>query len=226
MKVDGDVLFCNLPKRGSVYSGKAQAVTLIKGQGNQLVYEDYHITYPADWPKMEERVPTVLSQLEKTLHEVQQLAPTTVQSLPKAIVFSSFGLSSFMANDHLVYNTQDLYAIDKYHMGQDFYEKMLRLSVQQKGSYVMYNEWIHMATRFLMQKRGLQVIDWSRSFQSYVLPKSEQELIKSIYIAFQQLSLEQKQQFLRKWYQEMDETWTWNQVLELVKGSGSIGYLH
>lgn len=226
LKVDGDVLFCNLPKRGSVYSGKAQAVTLIKGQGNQLVYEDYHITYPADWPKMEERVPTVLSQLEKTLHEVQQLAPTTVQSLPKAIVFSSFGLSSFMANDHLVYNTQDLYAIDKYHMGQDFYEKMLRLSVQPKGSYVMYNEWIHAAAQFLMEKRDLRKIDMFRSHQSDVLPKSKQELIKSIYFAFQQLSLEQKQQFLRKWYQEMDETWTWNQVLELVKGSGSIGYLH
>lgn len=226
LKVDGDVLFCNLPKRGSVYSGKAQAVTLIKGQGNQLVYEDYHITYPADWPKMEERVPTVLSQLEKTLHEVQQLAPTTVQSLPKAIVFSSFGLSSFMANDHLVYNTQDLYAIDKYHMGQDFYEKMLRLSVQPKGSFVMYNEWIHAAAQFLMEKRDLRKIDMFRSHQSDVLPKSKQELIKSIYIAFQQLSLEQKQQFLRKWYQEMDETWTWNQVLELVKGAGSIGYLH
>jgi hypothetical protein len=226
LKVDGDVLFCNLPKRGSVYSGEAQAVTLIKGQGNQLVYEDYHITYPADWPKMEERVPTVLSQLEKTLHEVQQLAPTTVQSLPKAIVFSSFGLSSFMANDHLVYNTQDLYAIDKYHMKQDFYEKMLRLSVQPKGSFVMYNEWIHAAAQFLMEKRDLRKIDMFRSHQSDVLPKSKQELIKSIYFAFQQLSLEQKQQFLRKWYQEMDETWTWNQVLELVKGSGSIGYLH
>lgn len=226
LKVDGDVLFCNLPKRGSVYSGEAQAVTLIKGQGNQLVYEDYHITYPADWPKMEERVPTVLSQLEKTLHEVQQLAPTTVQSLPKAIVFSSFGLSSFMANDHLVYNTQDLYAIDKYHMKQDFYEKMLRLSVQRKGSYIMYNEWIHMATQFMMQKRGLQIVPTLRSFPSYSLPKADQELIESIYHYFHQLSLEQQQQFLRQWYQEMDETWTWNQVLELVKGSGSIGYLH
>ncbi|QSB49026.1 ABC transporter permease [Parageobacillus toebii] len=226
LKVDGDVLFCNLPKRGSVYSGEAQAVTLIKGQGNQLVYEDYHITYPADWPKMEERVPTVLSQLEKTLHEVQQLAPTIVQSLPKAIVFSSFGLSSFMANDHLVYNTQDLYAIDKYHMRQDFYEKMLRLSVQPKGSFVMYNEWIHAAAQFLMEKRDLRKIDMFRSHQSDVLPKSKQELIKSIYFAFQQLSLEQKQQFLRKWYQEMDETWTWDQVSQLVKESGAIGYLH
>jgi hypothetical protein len=226
LKVDGDVLFCNLPKRGAVYSGEAQAVTLIKGQGHRLVYKGYQITYPADWPKMNERVSTVMPQLEEAFQNVRQLAPTTVSSLPKAIVFSSFGLSSFMADDHLVYNTGDLYAIDKYHLDQDFYEEMLRLSVQQKGSYVMYNEWIHMATRFLMQKRGLQVIDWSRSFQSYVLPKSEQELIKSIYIAFQQLSLEQKQQFLRKWYQEMDETWTWDQVSQLVKESGAIGYLH
>jgi hypothetical protein len=226
LEVDDEVLFCNLPRRGTVYSGKAQAVTLIKGQGNQLIYGDYHITYPVDWPKMEERVPTVLSQLERALHEVQQFAPTTVQSLPKAIVFSSFGLSSLMANDHLVYNTQDSYAIDKYHMGQDFYEKMLRLSVQRKGTYVMYNEWIHMATQFMIQKRGLQIVLTPRSHLSDVLPKADQELIESIYHYFHQLSLEQQQQFLRKWYEEMDETWTWNQVLELVKGSGSIGYLH
>ncbi|OXB93741.1 ABC transporter permease [Parageobacillus galactosidasius] len=226
LKVDGDVLFCNLPKRGSVYSGEAQAVTLIKGQGHRFVYKGYQIIYPVDWPKMDERVSTVVPQLEEAFQDVRQLAPTTVSSLPKTIVFSSFGLSSFMANDHLVYNTNNSYAIDKYHLEQDFYEKMLRLSVQPKGSFVMYNEWIHAAAQFLMEKRDLRKIDMFRSHQSDVLPKSKQELIKSIYFAFQQLSLEQKQQFLRKWYQEMDETWTWDQVSQLVKESGAIGYLH
>jgi hypothetical protein len=219
-------LFCNLPRRGKVYSGKAQAVTLIKGQGNQLMYGDYHITYPADWPKMEERVPTVLSQLEKTLHEVQQLAPTTVQSLPKAIVFSAYGLSSLMTKDHLVYNTGYSYAVDGYETTKDFQEKILQLSVQRKGSYIMYNEWINMARQFIRQKNDWKIDYNGRSFVYDSLPKAEQELIESIYHYFHQLSLEQQQQFLRKWYEEMDETWTWNQVLDLVKGSGSIGYLH
>jgi hypothetical protein len=215
-----EVLFCNLPRRGKVYSGNAQAVTLIKGQGNQLIYGDYHITYPADWTKMEDRVPTVLSQLEKTLYEVQQLAPTTIQSLPKAIVFSNYGLSSLMTKDHLVYNTGYGDAVDAYDTTKDFQEKILQLSVQRKGSYIMHNEWINMASQFIRQKNDWKIDYNGRSFKSDSLPKAEQELIESIYHYFHQLNLEQQQQFLRKWYQEMDETWTWNQVLDLVKEWG------
>ncbi|MBE2912228.1 ABC transporter permease [Anoxybacillus flavithermus] len=225
LKVDGNVLFCNLPKRGAVYYGKAQAVTLIKGQGNQLVYKVYQITYPADWPNMGERVSTVVTQLEKAFQDVRQLAQTDVSILPKRIVFSSFGLSEFMADDHLVYNT-DFRSIATFHLEQDYYEKMLRLSVRPKEPPIMYNEWIRLSTRFLMQKSELQVIDWSISFQSYVLPKSDQEQIELIYSAFRQLTPEKKQQFLRTWYEKMDETWTWEQVLQLVKESGTIGDLH
>ncbi|KAF0994603.1 hypothetical protein BJQ97_01245 [Geobacillus sp. TFV-3] len=87
------------------FYGKAQAVTLIKGQGHQLVDLGYEITYPADWPHMAERAPTVIRQMEKTFRHVQQIASTAVSSLPNRIVFSSSGLSSFMAHDHLVYNT-------------------------------------------------------------------------------------------------------------------------
>ncbi|KHF27250.1 hypothetical protein LR68_03946 [Anoxybacillus sp. BCO1] len=53
-----------------------------------------------------------------------------------------------------------------------------------------------------------------------------QKQIESIYESFQPLSLEQKQQFLRTWYEKMDETWTWDHVLQLVKESGTIGDLH
>ncbi len=81
------MLFCNLPKRGEVYYGKAQAVTLIKGQGNQLVYKGYQITYPADWPDMGERVSTVVPQLEKAFQDVRQLAQTDVSILPKELYF-------------------------------------------------------------------------------------------------------------------------------------------
>ncbi|GIW50573.1 MAG: hypothetical protein KatS3mg080_1184 [Anoxybacillus sp.] len=227
MKVDGDVLFCNLPKRGEVYYGKAQAVTLIKGQGNQLVYKGYQITYPADWPDMGERVSTVVPQLEKAFQDVRQLAQTDVSILPKRIVFSSFGLSSFMTDDHLIYNTNDLYAIDQYILDRNFYEEMLFLSVPPKGSLIMYHEWISLAIRWLMQKNELSAIEWvSKSYLFVAQPLSVQKQIESIYKSFQPLSLEQKQQFLRTWYEKMDETWTWEQVLQLVKESGTIGDLH
>ncbi|WP_060788761.1 ABC transporter permease [Geobacillus zalihae] len=227
LNVDGDVLFCNVPKRGTVYRGKAQAVTLIKGQGHQLVDQGYEITYPADWPHMAERAPTVIHQMEKTFRHVQQIASTAVSSLPNKIVFSSFGLSSFLANDHLVYNTNDLYGIDQYIMEQNFYEKILRLSVPPKGSRIMYNEWISLATRWLMQKQGLSVIDWSSKsewFESQ--PSSVKKQIEAIYQAFQPLDVDQKQQCLRTWYANMDDGWTWDRIFEMMQEVNGVGGRH
>ncbi|QHN48846.1 ABC transporter permease [Geobacillus stearothermophilus] len=227
LNVDGDVLFCNVPKRGTVYRGKAQAVTLIKGQGHQLVDQGYEITYPADWPHMAERAPTVIHQMEKTFRHVQQIASTAVSSLPNKIVFSSFGLSSFLANDHLVYNTNDLYGIDQYIMEQNFYEKILRLSVPPKGSRIMYNEWISMATRWLMQKNDLPVIDWSSKsewFESQ--PSSVKKQIEAIYQAFQPLDVDQKQQCLRTWYANMDDGWTWDRIFEMMQEVNGVGGRH
>lgn len=212
-----DVLFSNLPRHGGVYSGKSQAVTLIKGQGNQLTYDDYHITYPADWPEMKERVPTVLSQLETTLHEAQQFAPTTIQTMPTAIVFSNYGLSSLMTKDHLVYNTGYGDAVDAYDVTKDFQEKILQLAVQRKGSYKLYREWVNMGSQFIRQKMNWKIDVNGRSVDSYTLPEAEQESIELIYHNFQQLNLEQRQQFLRQWYEKMDEMSTWDQVLDLVE---------
>ncbi|KZM53833.1 hypothetical protein A3Q36_09890 [Geobacillus stearothermophilus] len=227
LNVDGDVLFCNVPKRGTVYRGRAQAVTLIKGQGHQLVDQGYEITYPADWPHMAERAPTVIHQMEKTFRHVQQIASTAVSSLPNKIVFSSFGLSSFLANDHLVYNTNDLYGIDQYIMEQNFYEKILRLSVPPKGSRIMYNEWISLATRWLMQKNDLPVIDWSSKsewFESQ--PSSVKKQIEAIYQAFQPLDVDQKQQCLRTWYANMDDGWTWDRIFEMMQEVNGVGGRH
>ncbi|BBW96770.1 ABC transporter permease [Geobacillus sp. FSL W8-0032] len=227
LNVDGDVLFCNVPKRGTVYRGKAQAVTLIKGQGHQLVDQGYEIIYPADWPHMAERAPTVIRQMEKTFRHVQQIASTAVSSLPNKIVFSSFGLSSFLAHDHLVYNTDDLYGIDQYIMEQNFYEKILRLSVPPKGSRIMYNEWISLATRWLMQKNDLPVIDWSSKsewFESQ--PQSVQKQIESVYSEFQSLDVDQKQQLLRTWYENMDDAWTWDRVIEIMQEVKGVGGRH
>jgi hypothetical protein len=212
-----NALFCNLPKQGEVYRGKAQAVSLIKGQGHQLTYGDYQITYPADWPKMKERVPTVLSLLEKTLHEIQQLAPTTVQSLPKAIVFSNYELSSLMTKDHLIYDTGYGDPVDDYETTKDFQENILELTVQRKNPYSMHREWIHMASHYIRDKNGWRVDLYRRTSYSDNLPKAEQEIVDSIYQAFYQLDVEQQQQFLKKWYEEMDAALTWHQVLDLAE---------
>lgn len=212
-----EVLFSNLSRKGELYNGEAQAVTLIKGQGNQLTYGNYHITYPSDWPKMKERVPKVLSQLKQTVHEVKQLAPATIQSLPTSIVFSNYGLSSLVTKDHLVYNTNYGDAVDSYETTKDFQENLLKLAVQRKGSYKLYREWTNLSSQFIRQKNNWKIESKERSVDSFSLPKEEQESIEFIYHHFYQLNQEQQQQFLREWYQKMDEKWTWDQVLDLVK---------
>lgn len=216
LKVE-EALFSNLPKHGDVYSGESQAVTLINGQGNQLTFGDYHITYPADWPKMKERVPTVVSQLEKTLNDVQLLAPTTVQSLPTVIVFSNYGLSSLMTKDHLIFNTGYGVAVDAHDTTKDLQEIILQLAVQNKGLYTLHKEWVNMASQYIREKNEWVIDLKGRSSESYFLAKVEQESIDVIYHYFYGLNLEQQQHFLREWYKKMDETWTWNQVLDLVE---------
>ncbi|WP_307343762.1 hypothetical protein [Caldalkalibacillus uzonensis] len=101
---------------------------------------------------------------------------------------------------------------------KDFQENILQLSVQRKGSFMMHREWVNLASRFIRQKNEWQ-IDYFvvRSAESFLLPKAEQESIERIYHYFYQLNLEEQQQFLREWYEAMDETWTWDQVLELLK---------
>lgn len=202
-------LFCNLPRQGEVYSGDSQAITLIKGQGNKIAYRDYYITYPADWPKMKERAPKVLAQLETTFHEVQQLAPTTVESLPTSIVFSRYGLSSLMTKDHLVYNTGYGDAVDSYDTLKDFQEQILQLSVQNKGPYMLFREWVYMSSRFIREKN-----EWE--LEPLIL-RTEDKSVELIHQYFLPLTFEQKQHFLKKWYEEMDDWWTWEQVLNLLK---------
>ncbi|KZR60084.1 ABC transporter permease [Pseudobacillus badius] len=212
-----EVLFSNLPRQGDEYSGEAQAVTIIKGQGKQLIYGDYNITYPADWPKMKERVPKVLSQLEKTIYEVQQLVPEAIQLLPKSIVFSNYGLSSLVTKDHLVYNTNYGDAVDSYETTKDFQENLLKLAVQKKGPYKLYREWLYLSSQFIRQKNNWKIESRERSVDSFSLPKAEQESIEFIYHSFYQLNDKQQRQFLSGWYEKMNGNWTWDQVLDLIK---------
>ncbi|AXI01092.1 ABC transporter permease [Sporosarcina sp. PTS2304] len=212
-----DVLFCNLPKQGDIYSGESQAVSLIKGQGKQLTFGDYSITYPADWPKMKEKVGTVLSQLETTVQEVQLLAPTTIQALPTTIVFSRFSPDPLMTKDHLVYNTSYREAVDDYEVTKDFQQELLKLFVQRKGPYRLHLEWINLASQLIREKNEWIVDFKMRSIDFFDYPKAEQEQIELVYHLYYQLDAEQQQQFLQTWYKEMDETWGWDQVLDLIE---------
>lgn len=225
LKAD-EVLFSNLPRRGDVYSGEAQAVTLIKGQGNELTSGDYQITYPADWPHMKRRVRTVLVLLEKTLEEIQQFAPTTVQTLPKAIVFSNSRLSSFMTKDHLVYNTGYPDAVDAHATTKDFQKNMLYFVVQRKGPHWLYEEWVNMASDYIREKNEWQIDMKGISSNLHYFSESEHEQVDVIYQRFHQLSEERQRQFLQDWYAAMDDTWTWDQVLKFVeeeRGNGDSG---
>lgn len=202
-------LFCNLPRHGEIYRGNSQGISLINGQGNKIAYKDYHITYPADWPKMKERVPNVLAQLEATLHEIQLVAPTTVESLPKSIVFSRYGLSSLLTKDHLVYNTGYGDPIDSYETLKDVQEQMLQLSVPKKGPEMLFREWVYMTSRFIREKKELEL--------EPLILRTEDKSVERIYESYLTLTTEQKQYFLKRWYEEMDDTWTWTHVMNLIK---------
>lgn len=219
VNVEG-ALFCNLPKQGEVYQGEAQAVTVIIGQGNQLTYDGYHITYPADWPKMKERVPVVLEQLEITLQDINQIVDTPVQSLPKSIVFSNYGLSSFMTKDHLVYNTGYGDPVNAYDVMKDFPFNMLSMLVERKGSYIMFEEWKNLTSIVIRQKNDWYVDAFDGiplSISKYSIPKSEEKLIEVVYDYFFQLNGEEQKAFIQEWYRQMDENLTWDDIIALVK---------
>ncbi len=62
------------------------------------------------------------------------------------------------------------------------------------------------------------MIDWSSKsewFESQ--PRSVQKQIESIYEAFQPLDVDQKQQCLRTWYENMDDGWTWDRIFEMMQ---------
>nr|WP_227456693.1 hypothetical protein [Geobacillus sp. C56-T3] len=39
----------------------------------------------------------------------------------------------------------------------------------------------------------------------------------TIYDDFQPLDVDQKQQFLRTWYENIDDAWTWDRVFEMMQ---------
>lgn len=217
LNVEG-ALFCNLPKQGEVYQGEAQAVTVIIGQGNQMTYGGYHITYPADWPKMKERVPVVLEQLEITLQEINQIVDTPVQSLPKSIVFSNHGLSSFMTKDHLVYNTGYGDPVNAYDVMKDFPFNMLSMLVERKGSSSMFEEWKTIASFYFRQKHGWLIDEIEPLLiLSGLISQDEKKPNELVFDYFSQLNEEEQKAFLQEWYRQMDEDMTWDDVIALVK---------
>ena len=185
-----------------------------------MTYGGYHITYPADWPKMKERVPVVLEQLEITLQEINQIVDTPVQSLPKSIVFSNYGLSSFMTKDHLVYNTGYGDPVNAYDVMKDFPFNMLSMLVERKGSYIMFEEWKNLTSIVIRQKNDWYVDAFDGiplSISKYSIPKSEEKLIEVVYDYFFQLNGEEQKAFIQEWYRKMDENLTWDDIIALVK---------
>ncbi|WP_078557272.1 ABC transporter permease [Bacillus alkalicellulosilyticus] len=211
------VLFCNLPMVGEVFKGESQAVTLIKGQGIKMTYLDYQIIYPADWPKMEDRLPEVISKFEQSLQEIQLLVPTSILSLPKNIVFSNHGLSNLLTSDHLVYNIQYNSAINSYDTLKDIPKNTLQLAVEKKGPEKLYNEWINMTSEAIRDKNGWYIDIKGRSSESFLFSTSEQEIIELVYHHFYQLTTQEKEEFLKQWYLLLDDDWIWNDVLLLIK---------
>lgn len=212
-----DVLFCNIPLTNEgVYSGNTQALSVIKGQGNQLTYEDYEITYPADWPNMETRITTVIPILEMTLDEVRKIAPTKITNLPKQILFSDYSQDPFLTKDHLLYSHNTALPIHDEIMGYDAQYKMLQLLVERKKPLKLHEEWMNLSSQIIRENNDLS-IDIRGSSGNHILSRVDEERLEHISQILFSFDTELRYRFLREWYEKMNENWTFDDVVDLVE---------
>ncbi|GIO22090.1 ABC transporter permease [Oceanobacillus sp. J11TS1] len=210
------ILFTNLQSVDNHFEGEVSGVSIVKGQGNQLDYKGYEVTYPADWPDMSSRTEEVISRLEIIFEEVNQIVHTDFNELPSKILYLTDGRSAFLHKDHLVYNTSGITtAITDPETLSAFDENLIKIMVEPKGPTLMFDEWVNITSLMIKGEYDFPVF-----FQSPVidiLGTSSEERVNAIHAEFGLWDIDKKRSFLKEWYQEMDETWTWDDVEALME---------
>ncbi|GAF18847.1 hypothetical protein JCM19046_3454 [Bacillus sp. JCM 19046] len=152
-----NVLFTNLEEKGDTFEGEAQSVTLLRGEGNQLTYKDYEVTYPSDWPKMERRVSEVISHWESIIHELNTIMINERIDLPNQIVFSSDQLDSLFMDDHIIYQTHSMSPVNDFDTTKDFEKNLINLAIDRRGSREMFAEWVNLTSQFIRKELALEI---------------------------------------------------------------------
>lgn len=215
LKAD-DLLFTNINAQNNYYEGETSALSIIKGQGNSLTYNNYDILYPADWPKMSKRIQEVIDRLETVFDEINRIIPMKVDSLPPKIVFTNEESSSFMNNEHLIYTTSgSSLAINDEEAMKDFEKTLMELTIEPKGRNEMFQEWINMSVQMIKREKGFHVYEPGPTID--ILETNFKEEVGSIHSKFNSLDIEEKRNILEQWYTLMDDSWTWEDVKLLVE---------
>lgn len=218
------LLFINLPKKSDgVYEGKAQAVTLIMGQGKTLETGDYHITYPSDWPDLTESAPTFLAFQEKLLAYAQEIGPTVVSRVPSKIVLAqniTNGVAKLISEDHFVYDTHSWLALAAEGTLEGIPTEMMPIIIAPKKS-PFYTAWCLAATSWMNRKlHVLDQIHFDSDLPFY--SDSDDAPVKEgtkVLEEFQGKSLKEQQEFLKYWYAHMEEATTWKKIHSWLKGN-------
>lgn len=215
-----NLLFINLPKKGGVYEGKAQAVTLIVGQGKTLETGGYHITYPSDWPDITESAPTFLTFQEKLLTYAKEIGPTVVNRLPSKIVLTqniTNGVAKLINEDHFVYDTSSLYPLASKDTLEGIPTEMIPIIIAPKKS-PFYDAWRLAATSWMNRKLNvLDQIQFRWDLEDFNVPSVKEGT--KVLEEFQGEPLKEQQEFLKYWYAHMEEATTWKEIHSWLKGN-------
>lgn len=209
-----EVLFTNLTNVGNHYEGETNRLSVIKGQGNQLNYKDYEVTYPADWPDMDKHIEEVINAFEAILGEIQQVSATNITSLPRKLVFTTDMTTGFMDADQFNYSANGItVSIADPEVISNSVEQLMENTIEPKGQNEMFQEWSNLLSIMIKQEYDfLMFTDQPIAEMNH----SSIETIHRIYSEFNLLDIEEKRRFLNQWYSKMDETWTWDDVEALI----------
>ncbi|GIN72622.1 hypothetical protein J14TS2_30970 [Bacillus sp. J14TS2] len=209
------VLFTNLTNVGNHYEGDANGISIIKGQGNQMNYKDYEVTYPADWPKMSKRIGKVTNAFETILKELKQISSTKITSLPNKVVFTTDPATSVIDTEQFIYNVGGItVSISDPEVISNFVEEFMDLTVEPRGKNDMFQEWKNLSSLMIKEEYDFQIFSDQPITETH---HSSFETIYRIYYEFSKLKIEEKRKFLKQWYIEMDETLTWDDVKALIE---------
>lgn len=211
-----NLLFTNLEGLNNHYEGYSNGISIILGQGNQLEYEGYEITYPSDWTNMLNQSKEIIDRLELNFEELRQIVSMDIETPPSKIVFLQDGLSAFIREDHLVYNTGGITtAITEPEAFSVFDENIIRIIAKPKGPIDIFNEWVNLTSIMIRKEHNLPILFQTPTIE--IIGTSLEERVNEIHAAFGGWDTEAKRDFLKQWYFEMDETWTWDDVEALVE---------
>ncbi|MFB4159037.1 hypothetical protein ACE1TF_04060 [Geomicrobium sp. JSM 1781026] len=220
LKVTEDLLFTNLEATApGVYEGSTEAVSVIRGEGEQYEYNGYTVVAPADWPNMDERIPVVVSRWEEIILQLRDIGFTDVQNVPKQLILSYPHLhrESFMTSDHMMYIAYGLEGIHDDLIFSNFERDFIQMTLPVKGNVVVYRSWLELMSHYMWEQseniEGRERNAFVATHNSFRNPEQYDEMLYH----FDNLDEEKKPSFLYEWYRLLDDMTSIDDINTLIE---------